>query len=127
MVPAIESPRGLLGKSGLAWALSLTQLRPFALAITPSQDYRPDVKILIEMVPEHYDGFLSKCVDLWQPEFALLKSGVVLRRQIAGREQRIIAILCEEFQAHKLLAAANALFPPAVDDIKRALDPLRDL
>ena len=92
-----------------------------------SQDYRPAVKILIEMVPEHYDGFLSKCVDIWLPEFTLLKNGIVLRRHVAGKEQRIIAILCEEIEAHKLLAAANALYPPAVDDIKRALDPLRDL
>ncbi|MGH7875754.1 MAG: hypothetical protein ACREQO_26480, partial [Candidatus Binatia bacterium] len=68
-----------------------------------------------------------KCVDASLPEFTLLKNGVVLRRQVAGTERRIVAILCEEFQAHKLLAAANALYPAAVDDIKRALDPLRDL
>ena len=92
-----------------------------------SQDYRSAVKILIEMVPEHYDGFLSKCVDIGLPEFTLLKNGIVLRRQVAGKEQRFIAILCEEIEAHKLLAAANALYPTAVDDIKRALDPLRDL
>ena len=84
------------------------------------------MKILIEMSPEHYDGLLEKCAH-WLPEYSILKNGVIVHRQVEGKERRMIAILCRELQAYTLLHAARTLYSPAADDIKRALDPLRDL
>ena len=82
--------------------------------------------MLIEMSPEHYDSFLRKC-ETQQPEYSLLQNGVVVRRQIDGTERRMIAILCEQFQAYNLLHAARALYFPAVEDINKSLDPLHEL
>ena len=81
------------------------------------------MKILIEMSPEHYTGFLEKC-DTQFREYSLLKNSVVLRREVEGTERRRIALLCEQFQAYILLFAARALYFPAVEDINRSLDPL---
>jgi hypothetical protein len=75
------------------------------------------VKILIELAPEHYDGLLNNCRDTRVPEYAILKSGVMVR--YAGRRQ--VEILCETHQARNLLVLARSLQSPAVDDIKRAL------
>jgi hypothetical protein len=81
------------------------------------------MKVLIEISPEHYASFLEKC-DTDFREYSLLKNGVVLRREVDGTERRMIAILCEQFQAYILLFAARALYFPAVEDINRSLDPL---
>jgi hypothetical protein len=79
------------------------------------------VKILIEMVPEHYDGLLTKCHDAWLAEYATLKRGVITSRAVEGAQRRMIAILCETHQARNLLVIARSLNSPAVEDIKRAL------
>ena len=80
------------------------------------------------MTPEHYDGFLDKCFTVDRlPEYSILKSGVIIHRQIGGMERRIIVILCEESQAHTLLNAARTLSVPAAEDLVRAMDPLREL
>lgn len=84
------------------------------------------MKILIEMSPEHYDGFLSKCFDTWLLEYTILKNGVVIRREIEGAERRRIAILCEKHQAHNLLVLARSLQPPVVEDIRKALNVARN-
>ena len=85
------------------------------------------MKILIEMTPEHYDGFLDKCPDDWPTEFAILKNGIVVNRQIDGIERRMIVIYCEERQAYTLLSSARILSVPAEEDIVKALDTLAEL
>ena len=82
------------------------------------------MKVLIEMTPEHYDGFLEKCPDDWSTEFAILKNGMVVNREISGNERRMIVIYCDEIQAETLLSAARILSVPAEDDIVKALPML---
>lgn len=84
------------------------------------------MKILIDMSPEHYDGFLTKCHDTWLPEYSILKNGVVIRRQIDGAERRRIAVLCEMHQAYNLLVLARSLRSPVAEDIRKALGIARD-
>ena len=84
------------------------------------------MKLLIEMTPEHYDGFLYKCPDDWPSEFAILKHGLVINREIDGNERRMIVIYCEEFQAEMLLSAARILSVPAEEDIVKALPFFHD-
>ncbi|HMF48179.1 MAG TPA: hypothetical protein VK603_06020 [Candidatus Saccharimonadales bacterium] len=82
------------------------------------------MKVLIEMTPEHYDGFLERCPDDWSTEFAILKNGMVVNREIDGNERRMIVIYCDEIQAETLLSAARILSVPAEDDIVKALPML---
>ena len=82
------------------------------------------MKILIEMTPEHYDGFLEKCPDDWSTEFAILKNGMVVKQEIDGIERRMIVIYCNEIQAETLLSAARILSVPAEEDIVKALPML---
>jgi hypothetical protein len=84
------------------------------------------MKIFIEMTPEHYDDFLNRC-DPLQPQYAILKKGLIVYRPIGKSDRQMIEIYCDRSQAHKLLDAARALSVPAVQAIERALDPLRDL
>ena len=85
------------------------------------------MKILIEMAPEHYDGLLNGVGAQQRPEYRTLKNGVVVDRQIEGEVRRVVEVVCDESVAQKLLAAAESLRLPAVVDIRKALDPLRDL
>ena len=84
------------------------------------------MKILIEMVPDHYDGLLEGCHG-FQDAFSILKNGVVLHSQTSGKDQRSIAILCDEAQAHRLLALAARLYPAAAADIARGVAFEREL
>ena len=84
------------------------------------------MKLLIEMTPEHYDGFLDRCPDDWPSEFAILKNGLVINREIDGNERRMIVIYCEEIQAEMLLSAARILSVPAEEDIVKALPFFHD-
>jgi hypothetical protein len=74
------------------------------------------------MSPEHYVGLLNKCIDTWPAEYATLKNGVVIRRQIEGAERQRIAIFCEKHQAHNLLILARSLQSPVAEGIRKALD-----
>jgi hypothetical protein len=85
------------------------------------------VKILIEMAPEHYDGLLNSVGAQQRPEYRTLKNGVVVDRQIEGEVRRVVEVVCDESVAQKLLATAESLRLPVVVDIRKALDPLRDL
>jgi len=77
---------------------------------------------VIEISPEHYDGFLTTCRHTLLPAYAFLKNGVVVRRQIEGKELQQVSILCEEYQAHNLLVVARSLQSPVAEDIQKALD-----
>lgn len=79
------------------------------------------MKILIEMSPEHYDGFLTKCRDTWLLEATILRKGVAICQQIEGAQQRKIAVLCELHQAHNLLVIARSLKLPVAEEIRKAL------
>ncbi len=83
--------------------------------------------MLIEMTPEHYDGFLDKCPEDWPAEFSILKNGIVVERQIEGIERRMVVIYCEESQAYTLLSGARILSVAAAEDIAKALDTSRGL
>jgi hypothetical protein len=84
------------------------------------------MKILIEMVPDHYDGLLEGCHG-FQDAFSILKNGVVLHCQTSGKDQRSIAILCDEAQANRLLELAARLYPAAAADIARGVPFEREL
>lgn len=86
-----------------------------------------EVKILIELSPEHYDDFLTSCADDLQREYAILRNGIIVKRQIEGTTRRLIKILCDESDARRLLTAAKSFDLPAVADIRWALDPLNGL
>ena len=77
---------------------------------------------MIEISPEHYDGFLTKCRDALLPEYAFLKNSVVVRRQIEGKELQRVSILCQAYQALNLLVVARLLQSPVAEDIQKALD-----
>jgi hypothetical protein len=83
------------------------------------------VEIVIEMIPEHYDGFVAKC-DIASREYSILKNGVVVRDSKSG-EQRVIGILCDKVEAARLLYAATQLYPEAVHAIASAIDRAREL
>jgi hypothetical protein len=84
------------------------------------------MKILIEMVPEHYDGLLEGCHG-FHDAYSILKNGVVLHCQTSGKDQRSIAILCDEAQANRLLELATRIYPAAAADIARGVAFEREL
>lgn len=84
------------------------------------------MKILIQISPEHYDGS-NKCTDSSPTEYAILKNGVVIRRVVEDENRSLVAVLCDQHQAHNMLVLARSLNSPIVEDIQRALDPLPDL
>ena len=68
---------------------------------------------MIEMSPEHYEGFLDRC-DVSSAEYSVLKNGVIALDQADGRHQRTIKILCDEETAVLLFDSATRLYPKAV-------------
>lgn len=74
------------------------------------------MKILIEILPDFYERFVSKC-QTDSREYSTLARGMVIRDQKSG-EQRVIAILCERVEAVRLIYAASVLYPEAVGAIK---------
>jgi hypothetical protein len=84
------------------------------------------MKLLIEMTPEHYDEFLNRVSPDWLQVYSILKNGIVIRKEIEGKERRMIQILCEEYQAYVLLVTALP-FSGAAQDIRKSLDLAREL
>jgi hypothetical protein len=76
------------------------------------------MKILIEMTPENYDRFLSKLSEASAP-YTLLKNGIVTGG--SAKENRIIEIACEMFEAKMLLNAAKMLCPEAALEIEKGV------
>ena len=76
------------------------------------------MKILVEMSPEHYDNLLGK-VSRDSVEYSLLKNGIVTGG--AAKENRIIEIACELFEAKTLLHVARGLCPEAAFEIDKAV------
>ena len=80
--------------------------------------------VLIEIPAEHYDCLLDTGIDPSLPEYAILKSGVVVSGEVGGAVRRRIAILCEAHQARSLLKLARSLDSPAAEHIEKALNDL---
>jgi hypothetical protein len=85
------------------------------------------MKLLIEMTPEHYDEYLNVIAPDWPHVYSILKSGIVIRKEIEDTERRMIQILCEEDQAYVLLRSAAAFSLAAANDIRKSLDLAREL
>ena len=82
------------------------------------------LKIVIEISPEQYDGFVAKC-DIASREYSILKNGLVVRDPKSA-EQRMIGILCDSVEAARLLYAASLLYPEAVPAITAGIDRARE-
>jgi len=85
------------------------------------------MKLLIEMTPEHYDEYLKMICSDWPQVYSILKSGIVIRKEIEDSERRMIQILCEEDKAYVLLRGAAAFSLAAANDIRKSLDLAREL
>jgi hypothetical protein len=84
------------------------------------------VKILLDILPEHYDRILSE-FDGESRIYAILKNGLVLHHFEADREIRTVEILCDKFHARMILAAAEMYCPEAVAEIEEAIRLSRTL
>ena len=74
------------------------------------------MKILIDILPQHYDRILSEFTEESRM-YAILKNGLVIHRFEASNEFRTVEILCEKFHARMILAAAETVCPEAVGQI----------
>ena len=77
-----------------------------------------EVKILLEMSPEHCDRLLHGISERSSLS-AVLKNGVVLHHTEAGTAFRMIEMLCEKFHARMLLTLAEKLCPEAALRLQR--------
>jgi hypothetical protein len=98
--------------------MSAPSVFPTVLSFTTSRSSRLAMKILIEMTPENYDRFLSKLSEASAP-YTLLKNGVVTGG--SAKENRIIEIACEMFEAKMLLNIAQILCPEAALEIDKGV------
>jgi hypothetical protein len=88
--------------------MSASSVFPTVLSFTTSRSSRLAMKILNEMTPENYDRFLSKLSEA-SASYTLLKNGVVTGG--SAKENRIIEIACEMFEAKMLLKVSQILLP----------------
>jgi hypothetical protein len=84
------------------------------------------VKILIDILPKHYDRLLSEFTEESRM-YAILKNGLVIHHFKAGNEFRTVEILCEKFYARMILAAAEIFCPEATAEIQEAIRLCRTL
>ena len=78
------------------------------------------MKILIDILPEHYDRLLSEFSEESRI-YAILKNDVVIHHSEAGDEFRTVEIFCEKFHARMILAAAKIFCPEATSAIEEAI------
>ena len=72
----------------------------------------------IEMPLRVYDGLVDKC-DQASREYVILKNALLVRRVI--QQDRVAEICCSLEDADKLVVLASAIYPDAVEYIKRAI------
>jgi len=89
-------------------------------------DSSTPVKILVDILPEHYDRMLSEFEEE-SPIYAILKNGLVLHHFEAGEDVRTVEILCDKFHARIILAAAEMYCPEAVAESEEAIRLSRTL
>ena len=84
------------------------------------------MKILVDLLPEHYDRILNEFSEESRM-YAILKNGLVLHHFEGSNEFRTVEILCEKFHARMILAAAEMYCPEAVAEIEQAIRLSRPL
>ena len=84
------------------------------------------MKILIDILPEHYDRLLSEFTEESRI-YAILKNGLVIHHFEANQEFRTVEILCEKFHARMILAAAEMFCPETAAEIEEAIRLSRTL
>jgi hypothetical protein len=94
--------------------------RPARLRICELNNKFVDVKVLIEIPPEHYDLFVAEC-DIASRDYTVLKNSVVANDAPLDPDRRVIQILCDEDEALSLLATASRVYPQVVPAIRAAL------
>jgi hypothetical protein len=83
------------------------------------------MKVVIEMPLLHYDRFVGRCSPA-SKEYALLKNGIIVRREKDNHYERILEIHCNEEEAKGLLNLGRNIFPDAVPEIEKAIAAPRD-
>ena len=84
------------------------------------------MKILIDILPEHYDRLHSEFTEESRI-YAILKNGLVIHHFEANQEFRTVEILCEKFHARMILAVAEIFCPEATAEIEEAIRLSRTL
>jgi hypothetical protein len=84
------------------------------------------VKILIDILPEHYDRILSEFTEESRM-YAILKNGLVIHHFETGNVSKTVEILCDKFHARMILAAAEIFCPEAAAEIEEAIRLSRTL
>ena len=84
------------------------------------------MKILIDILPEHYDRILSEFTEDSRM-YAILKNGLVIHHFEASNEFKTVEILCDKFHARMILAAAEIFCPEAAAEIEEAIRLSRTL
>jgi hypothetical protein len=84
------------------------------------------VKILIDILPEHYDRILSEFTEESRM-YAILKNGLVIHHFETGNVSKTVEILCDKFHARMILAAAEMFCPEAAAEIEEAIRLSRTL
>jgi hypothetical protein len=83
------------------------------------------VKVVIEMSLPLYDRFVDRCNPA-SKEYALLKNGIIVRREKDNHYERILEMYCDVEEAKGLLNLARNMFPDAVSEIEKAIGARRD-
>jgi hypothetical protein len=78
------------------------------------------VKVVIEMSLPLYDRFVDR-FNSTSKEYAVLKNGIIIRREREDHYERILEIYCDVEEAKGLLNLARNVFPDAVPEIEKAI------
>jgi hypothetical protein len=73
-----------------------------------------------------YDRFVDRCAPA-SKEYALLKNGIIVRREKDNHHERILEIHCDVEEAKGLLNLGRNICPDAVPEIEKAIAVPRDL
>jgi hypothetical protein len=77
-------------------------------------------RVTIEILLPAYDGFVEKCEETSR-EYAVLKNGLIFRREKDGRFERFVKIECTVEDAEKLLLLAIKSSPDIVAEIAKGI------
>jgi hypothetical protein len=72
-----------------------------------------------------YDGFVDRCNPA-SKGYALLKNGIIVRREKDNHYERILEMHCDVDEAKGLLNLGRNIFPDAVPEIEKAIAVPRD-
>ena len=80
--------------------------------------------MVIEFAIDEHKRFLGLC-DPASREYEILKNGLILRRAIHGKHERVVEIFAGIREAQLLLALAHQICPVAVPAIVKAISVAR--